>query len=77
MLLSNHVEYALQLAVHPVHSIGGGRGQSVQKCHRRSHVLASPGKGQTRRPIMVNGSGDGLGPSSGLGKVDGFGPLRP
>jgi hypothetical protein len=60
LLLSGRAKDALQLAVYPVHPVGGGRRQSVQECHHRGHVLDSPRKGRTRRPLMVDGGGDGL-----------------
>jgi hypothetical protein len=33
--------------------------------------VAGPGDGQLRQPLTVDGSGDVLGPSLGLGDVDG------
>jgi hypothetical protein len=39
-------------------------------------VLASPGKGWTWRTFMVDGGGNGSGPSSGFGEVDGGSSLR-
>jgi hypothetical protein len=57
--------------VHLMDPIGGGRGQSVQERYSCSHVLAGMDKGWTRHPFVVDGGGDGLGPSLGLGEVDG------
>jgi hypothetical protein len=64
------------MMVHLVHLVGGGHRQGVQERHFCSHVLAGPSKGQVRWRLMVDGGGDDPGSCSGLGEVDGCGPLH-
>jgi hypothetical protein len=66
-----------QLMVHHIDPTGGGCGQRDQKHHGRGHVLDGPGKGWTRQPFMVDGTGDVPSLNSGFGKVDGGGSLHP
>jgi hypothetical protein len=70
LLHDGGVEDVLQLAVHLVHLVGGGCGQSVQERDRCSHVLAGPGEGRILRPLAVDGGGDIPSLSSGVGEVD-------
>jgi hypothetical protein len=58
------------MTVHLVHPIGGGHSQGVQQHHHSRHILAGPSEGQVRWHLMIEGGGDGLGPSSGLHEVD-------
>jgi hypothetical protein len=67
---SGDAEDVLQLVVHPIHPVGGGYGQSVQKRGRCGHVLASLGKGDLRLPLMVDDSGDIPSLSRGVGEVN-------
>jgi hypothetical protein len=70
LLCSGDTENVFQLMVYLVHPIGGGCRQSVQKCSRRSHVLAGPHEGGVWWPLLVYGRGDIPGPGLGVGEVD-------
>jgi hypothetical protein len=76
-LPGDYTEDVPQLMVHLVDPIGGGCGQRVQERRGRSHVLAGPSIGWTRRPFIVDGEGDGPAVSSGFGEVNGGGSLCP
>jgi hypothetical protein len=58
-------------------SPAGGREQGIQERCGHSHVLAGPGKSWRWCTFVVDGGGDGSGPSSGFGEVDGDGSLCP
>jgi hypothetical protein len=71
-----NAEDAFQSIVHVVHHDSGWHRQGVQDRLCSSLIVAGPGEGQLQQPLTVDGSGDVLGPSLGLGDVDGRSLLR-
>jgi hypothetical protein len=69
------LQSVFQLMVHLVHPIGGGCGQGVQKRSHDGQGLAGPSEGGAWRLLMVCGSNDVPGLSSGVCEVDHYSPL--
>jgi hypothetical protein len=76
LLCGDDAEDVFQLAVHLVHPVDRGCEQSVQKHDRCGHIMAGLGEGTVLRPLRVDGGGNVPGPSSNIGKVNHYGPLR-
>jgi hypothetical protein len=56
--------------VHIVLPIGRGCGQGVQEHGHSDHVMAGPGEGRARSPLVVDGGSDIPGLSSSVGEVN-------